>query len=357
MRDLAVIIVSTNEAHWLTACLHSIFGHAGDAGLDVVVVDNESTDGTSALVERDFPGARVVRSANHGFGHANNRGLLTCDARYVLFINPDTEVKEGRFDDLVRRMDSRPTVGLIGVRQVGPEGKLHPTMRRFPNALRAVGDAFAVERLPDPISRLGERCVDMSAYDQEQPCDWTSGSFMLVRREALLSAGTLDERFFIYSEEPDLCVRMKRAGWEIRHVPWMTIVHHAGKAGHKPGIVVQDAYSRLQYARKHFGRLHRGAYMSAVVGRHALRAMLGGRDEEERAARRVTARAAMWTVLGRLEPPHGRAPATALAAGATNAIPAGGVSASSCDARQPGMDVADQVRDGGRSALPGVTVP
>jgi len=357
MRDLAVIIVSTNEAHWLPPCLQSIFEHAGDASLDVVVVDNDSTDGTRALVEHDFPGARVVRSANHGFGHANNRGLLTCDARYVLFLNPDTEVRDGRFDDLVRRMDSRPTVGLIGVRQIGPDGEPHPTIRRFPNALRAAGDAFAVERLPDPISRLGERCVDMSSYDREQPCDWTSGSFMLVRREALLSAGTLDERFFIYSEEPDLCLRMKRAGWEIRHVPWMTIVHHAGKAGHKPRIVVQDAYSRLQYARKHFGPLHRGAYMSAVVGRHLLRAMLGGPDQEERAARRVTAKAAMWIVLGRLKPPHGPAPATALAAGATNALPAARVGDSSSDARQPGVDGADQVRDGGRSALPGVTVP
>ena len=95
--DLAVVIVSTNEANWLEPCLRTIFEHAGDARLDVVVVDNESTDGTRELVETGFPQARVVSSENRGFGHANNRGVMTCTARYVLFLNPDTQIVEGDF--------------------------------------------------------------------------------------------------------------------------------------------------------------------------------------------------------------------------------------------------------------------
>src|SRR4051794_22066215 len=95
--DLAIIVVSTNEAHWLTACLSTVFAHAGSARLDVVVVENDCTDGTRELVETAFPAARVVASANHGFAHANNRGAMTCEARYVLFLNPDTEIVDGTF--------------------------------------------------------------------------------------------------------------------------------------------------------------------------------------------------------------------------------------------------------------------
>jgi N-acetylglucosaminyl-diphospho-decaprenol L-rhamnosyltransferase len=134
-------------------------------------------------------------------------------------------------------MDARPTVGLIGVRQVTGDGRLDPTIRRFPNALRALGDALAAERLSRRPGWLGERQLDPAHYDREVACDWTSGSFMLARREAIESAGFLDERFFMSSDETDLCRRIKTAGWEVRHLPLMTIVHHAGKAGYKPSIV------------------------------------------------------------------------------------------------------------------------
>src|SRR5947209_18172643 len=98
--DLAIIIVSTNEGHWLPECLTSVYEHAGDASLDVVVVDNESKDGTREIVESGFPQARVVNSRNRGFAHGNNRGMETTTARYVLFLNPDTQVVDGTFGDL-----------------------------------------------------------------------------------------------------------------------------------------------------------------------------------------------------------------------------------------------------------------
>jgi N-acetylglucosaminyl-diphospho-decaprenol L-rhamnosyltransferase len=314
VHDLAVIVVSYNSARWLPACLSSVLGHAGRAELDVVVVDNSSSDGTRELVERDYPRARVVPSANHGFAHANNRAALTCDARYVLFLNPDTEVVEGDFGRLVAAMDARPGVGLAGVRQIGPDGRLHPSIRRFPNALRAMGDALALERLPLRSALLGERELNPACYERVHPCDWTSGSFMLARREALLSAGLMDERFFIYSEEPDLCRRMKLAGWQVCHLPFMTIVHHAGKAGVKPRLIAQDVYTRLQYARKHFSSPHRAVYMTAVLARHAVRAAAARLEPETAHARREAARSAVRTVLGRTPPPYGAPPPTALAA-------------------------------------------
>jgi N-acetylglucosaminyl-diphospho-decaprenol L-rhamnosyltransferase len=311
MDDLAIIIVSTNEAHWLRPCLSSVLEHQGDCSLDLVVVDNASEDGTDELVAEAFPNARVVASENHGFAHANNRGLMTTDSRYVLFLNPDTEIVEGTFAGLIQRLDELPEAGLAGVVQLTSDGEVYPTIRRFPSPLRALGQAAIGERFPFRVPRLQERELDLSVYERETPCDWTSGSFMLARREALESSGYLDERFFIYSEEPDLCLRMKRDGWQIIHLPDMRIVHHAGKAGVRPKMSAQEAYARMQYAHKFFSRPQRLVYAGALALGYGVRAIrLGG---PARSDRRAGARAAFRIVVGLDGPPFGEPPHQAVA--------------------------------------------
>jgi GT2 family glycosyltransferase len=313
LHDLAIIIVSTNEAKWLEPCLSTVLASTGDADVEVVVVDNESTDGTPDLVREKFPAVRIVESANHGFSHANNRGAATCNARYVLFLNPDTSIVDGDFAELIAAVDARPEVGLVGVRQLTGDGTLWPTIRYFPSVGRAFGEALGSERWPGRRRWAGERELDRGTYEREHACDWTSGSFMLARREALLGAGLLDERFFIYSEETDLCLRVKRAGWEIRHMPSMTIVHHAGKGGLRPKMVAQDAYSRRQYAAKHFPRPTRAAYLGALFARHGLRAVAPGGGSDA-AKRREGARAAIRVLAGRSEPPFGDPPQASVTA-------------------------------------------
>lgn len=311
MDDLAVIIVSTNEAHWLRPCLTTVFAHLGVLRADVVVADNCSTDGTRTLVENGFPEARVVTCVNRGFGHANNRALLTTKARYVVFLNPDTEIRDGTFEQLVARMDACPRVGLAGVRQVTTDGSLFPTVRRFPNGVRAFWQAMGSERYPFQASWLGERELDLGRYERETACDWTSGSFMIVRREALDSAGIFDERFFLFSEETDLCRRIKNAGWDIRHLPIMTVLHHAQKAGASPKLAAQDAFSRKQYSRKHFSPGHRAAYSATLALGYAIRAVAPGRDRESARARRASSRAALSALLGLRSPPFGEPPKAA----------------------------------------------
>ena len=124
---------------------------------------------------------------------------------------------------------------------------------------RSLGEAFGSEQWPVRARWARERELDMTRYAFELDCDWTSGSFMLARREALLAAGLLDERFFLQCEEPDLCLRIKRAGWRVRHLPSMTILHH-GKPGVRPRMVAQEAYARRQYAQKHFSKPYGSAY-------------------------------------------------------------------------------------------------
>jgi GT2 family glycosyltransferase len=307
MTDLAVIVVSTNEAHWLRRCLPTIYEHAGKIELDVVIVDNESADETRKLVESEFPRARVVRCVNRGFAQANNFALRALDARWVLFLNPDTEILDGTLAGLVDGLAVRPNVGLVGVRQVTPDGQLYPTIRRFSTAIRWFFEAIGSERFPFKASWLGERELDMSVYERDVECDWTSGSFMLVRREALQSAGFMDERFFLFCDETDLCLRIKQAGWEVRHLPDLTILHHAGKAGWNPKLEAQGAYARRLYVQKHFSPPHRLAATAALALGYGLRSV-APRERE----RRESARAALGTLLGRRPPPYGEPPRVAL---------------------------------------------
>lgn len=307
MTELAVIVVSTNEAHWLRRCLPTIYDHAGKIELDVVVVDNESTDETRELVESEFPLARVVRCVNRGFAQANNSALRTLDARFVLFLNPDTEILDGTLAGLVDAMGRRPNVGLVGARQVTPEGQLYPTIRRFSSAIRWFFEGIGSEKFPFRASWLGERELDMSVYEHEVECDWVSGSFMLARREALQSAGFMDERFFLYCDETDLCLRIKQAGWEVRHLPDLTILHHAGKAGWNPRLEAQGAYAKRLYVQKHFSPPHRLAATAALALGYGLRAAWPSERERKEAAR-----AALGTLLGRRPPPYGEPPRVAL---------------------------------------------
>jgi GT2 family glycosyltransferase len=303
VHELAIITVAHNDAQWIRPCLRTVFTHIGGASADVVVVDNDSTDGTADIVTAEFPDARVLRSRNLGFSHGNNRALMTCNARYILFLNPDTEILEGTFADLVRMMDARPTVGLIGVRQIVTDGRLDATIRRFPNALRALGDALLAERLPRRPHWLGERELDPASYEREYDCDWTSGSFMLVRREAIESAGYLDERYFLYGEETDFCRRIKTAGWEVRHVPQMTILHHADKAEITPNMLSLSANNCKLYARKFLSPAHRAAFLGAVMLNFLLRSIYAGGGETGQ-LRRVANRAAILTLMGRGPVPY-----------------------------------------------------
>jgi GT2 family glycosyltransferase len=289
-----------------------VLAHAGTAKLDVVVVDNECSDGTRELVEVKFPQARVISSRNRGFGYANNRGLEATNARYVLFLNPDTEIDRGTFGELVEMLDRRPEIGIVGVRQLTPDRQLFPTIRRFPSASRALGEALGSERWPIRPAWSGERVLEPAAYDQDRNCDWMSGSFMLARRRALLSAGFLDERFFIYSEEPDLCLRIRRAGWQVRHLPQMTIIHHAGKGGIRPRMIAQDAFARRQYAEKHFPPVQRVLYLSGLAARHVIRAAVATANGADASLQREAAQRAVRTLVGRAMPPFGPPPATAL---------------------------------------------
>lgn len=293
--DLCAIIVSHESREWLDAALSSLVAHTREVSFEVIVVDN-GADGAGEWAASRFPFVRAVRCDNRGFGHANNRGLELADSRFVLFLNPDTEVIAGEIDALIAAMERRPEVGLAGVRQVRGDDSLAPTIRRFPSVGRAFAEALSVEKVPGARRLLGERVLDTSAYERVTECDWTAGSVMLARADALAQSGGFDEGFFLFSEETDLCRRIKGGGWRIVHLPDVTIRHHEQEHWTDPRLQAQAAYARLQFARKNLR--HPAAYRAALLLRYGLQTCLWALPTRRRnPGRSKAARVAFLAIL------------------------------------------------------------
>lgn len=301
--DLSVAVVTHNGRDLALATLRSAREHSGAIAVEWLVVDSGSSDGTPEAIERELPDVQVMRAPNLGFAHGNNVALRQARGRYVLLLNPDVEVEHGSLEGLVAALDARPAVGAAGVIQRGRDGRVLPSIRRFPSPSRDLGEALFAAHWP-ALKHLQELDVDFDRYYEERPADWVSGAFLIARREAVDQVGPLDERFFLYSEEIDWCRRIRGAGWEIRHLPVLEVLHHGGPT--TPQRVAEECHSRMLFARKHFGPAGATGIRAALAVKHALRALLLAVPAclSGRARARLRAEACGLAVLaGRKRPP------------------------------------------------------
>ena len=300
--DLEVVIVSHCDERWLKPCVDSLDAAVGRCTYRATIVEN----GGSAISLAEDAARRVLYTENLGFAAANNEGARDSAAELLLFLNPDTELRCGTLEQLTELMRSRPGIGLLATRQVTSDGRLWPSLHRFPSVRRGLAQALASERWPGVGKRLGERVLEIERYARPGPFDWTTGAVLAVRREAFEAVGGFDERFFLFSEETDLCKRILDDGWQAVMEPRVTFVHHAGKAGVSPPREAQMAYARTQYANKHFSRPAAVAYRSVLLMHHLLRlAAVRVRGSGDSARGRASA-LAIKVLLGRTEPPFRR---------------------------------------------------
>jgi GT2 family glycosyltransferase len=270
--DISFVIVTHNGCEMALRTLRSAHAALGGLRAQWIVADSDSSDGTPEAIEAEFDDVEVLRVPNRGFAAGNNAGIACAEGRYVLLLNPDIEVIEGDFGRLVRALDSRPDVGIASVIQRGTDGALQFTMRRFPTPARDLGESLFAARWPF-FRSLQELVTDEGRYMRESHAEWVVGSFLCARAEAVASIGPLDERFFLYSEEIDWCLRARQRGWDIRHLPHMTVVHHAGRRD-RGDLMAQLAHSRSLFAAKHHGRLGAWGIRAALAVGHVLRIAL-----------------------------------------------------------------------------------
>jgi GT2 family glycosyltransferase len=256
--DVSVVIVSWNTRDILRGCLRSVFEQTQDVSFKVIVVDNNSHDGSAEMVRAEFPTVKLISNAkNRGFAAACNQGMQAGSARYILLLNPDTVVLDDAISRCVRYADLQPDVGVVGCQVLENENRITPTGFSFPSPLNVFLALSGLSRA-FPHSRLFGR-PELSWWDRhsERDVDVVTGMFMLVRREAIAQVGLMDEAYFVYSEEADWCYRFSQAGWRRVFTPSARIVHLDGGAKStkqaSKKMFVQLQKSAMIYHRKNLG--------------------------------------------------------------------------------------------------------
>jgi N-acetylglucosaminyl-diphospho-decaprenol L-rhamnosyltransferase len=225
---------------------------------EVIVVDNASADDSVAMLAQDYPWVRIVANRdNLGFTRANNQGLEVSRSRYVLFLNPDTELTPAALKLLLAYAETHPQAGVIGPQLRYGDGSLQSSRRRFPTLATFFLESTVVQRWWPRNQVLTRYYMLDQPDDAIVQVDWIVGACMLVRRAVLEQIGGFDEGFFMYSEELDLCRRAVDAGWQVVWLPAAVVTHHEGKSSEQVVAArhIRFHSSRLRYVRKYHGRL------------------------------------------------------------------------------------------------------
>jgi GT2 family glycosyltransferase len=250
--DLSVAVVAWNTARLLAECLASLRVAPAGRDVEIIVVDNASTDDSVEVVRRQFPGARLICNAtNGGFARACNQAIAASRGRYVMLLNSDTLVSPAAIDGLITFMDRHPALGVCGPRLTRPDGRTQ---------------AFGFGRdptLPYLLRRgLSRLLLDRALHDWQTPdvqeVDWVSGACLVARRQAIEQVGGLDEAMFLYFEDNDWCLRMRQAGWKVAYNPRVCVTHIGAQSAMQNPDAPGAYYRSLErFYAKHYGTLAR----------------------------------------------------------------------------------------------------
>jgi GT2 family glycosyltransferase len=232
--DVSVVIVSYNTADLIGTCLDSVNASRG-CRTEVFVVDNASSDGSADLISTQFPWVRSIANAeNRGFGTACNQALPFCRGRYVLFLNPDAALQPDALNRAVSDMDRNSALGLSGLRILNPDGTLQPSVsRRYPGQKHCRGE---LRDLPGRIA-----CV--------------LGAAMIARMEVVRRLGGFDEDFFLYGEDQDLCLRIRREGYEIGYIEQAAVAHigaQSERSSPPEDLLLRKIRAEYLFCSKHY---------------------------------------------------------------------------------------------------------
>lgn len=255
--DLSIIIVNYNTCELLRDCLRSVFASQVEFAYEVLVIDNKSPDDSAAMVRREFPEVRLIESpVNGGYAYANNLGLRAASGTHLLLLNPDTVLPTDALQGMYRFMNEHPDAGVAGPKLVLADGKLDLACRRsFPTLDVAFYRLAGLSRRYPQSPRFNRYNLGYLDPDQMTEVDSVVGAFMWIRRQALEQAGLLDERFFAFGEDIDLCYRIKvEHGWKVYYNPQAVVTHYKSQAMRKDALRMNIQFYRAMWLfhQKHY---------------------------------------------------------------------------------------------------------
>ena len=255
--DLSIIILSFRDREKLAATIQSVYRSKLSYTFETIVVDNDSGDGSAEMVEREFPQVILIRNINNGFAAGNNVGMRQAKGKYILLLNPDTEVMEDTLEECVKLMEQRPDIGMLGCKVLRPDGDYdYASKKALPDPLGAFFRYVGLSKL-FPNSKFFVRYnVPKSSYEVEGEMGSGTGAFLMTRREVVGKIGMLDEDYWMYWEDMDWCYRCVQAGWKVWYYPKVKIIHHKGVSSRKTPYRALRAFHAAMWVfyKKHYSR-------------------------------------------------------------------------------------------------------
>lgn len=247
--ELSIIIVNYKTKGLLKQCLRGIEDAHLPFATEVVVVDNDSGDGSVVMVQKNFPLVKLIPSAvNLGFGAGMNLGFAQARGKYVLTLNTDVAIFGGAVEALHQHLETHPRVGIAVPKLINPDGSTQLSTFRFPNFWVALWRRTPFGRLPGPHRTIQRFLMADWSHQDSRPIGWALGAALFIRRQALAEVGFFDERFFLFIEDTDLCRRFWERGWAVEYVPSAEMVHYH----QRPSAVHERSGAILSYpARRH----------------------------------------------------------------------------------------------------------
>jgi GT2 family glycosyltransferase len=272
--DISIIIVNWNTRALLLDCLHSISAGLSQAEYEIWVVDNASTDGSADAIRQQAPQVQfLANSRNLGFARANNQAAHVARGRYLLLLNPDTVVAPGALNLLYQHLQNNERVGAVGPQLLNADGSTQPSVERSPTLLREWWRLFHLDKL----AAVSGYSASYLAGPGPISVEVIKGACLMVRRAALPGPEVFDEDYFVYSEETDLCARLRRAGWKLHWLPEATVTHLGGQStGQVPDELFLELYrNKVLYFRKQRGPAAAAMYKLILLVAGGTRYLLG----------------------------------------------------------------------------------
>lgn len=254
MVDISVIIVSWNTKSLLLQCVESLYKATRESSLEIIVVDNASTDGSVDALREAFPVVKViVNPRNFGFAKANNIGIERAQGSYICLVNSDVKALNGVLDRMRAYMDAHTEVGAVAPKTLCGDLRIQKNCREFPTLRNLFCQEFFLDVLFPMVVSFRGRSMIRCDYDVVMEVEGLCGCFLMVRRTVITQVGPLDERFFFYSEDVDWCKRIYDAGWKLVHYPDAEAIHfgHGSSSDTPIRFQVEMLKANLQYWRKH----------------------------------------------------------------------------------------------------------
>jgi len=273
LKKLSIIIVNYNTSEELAVCIKSIIQYTKDIHYEIIVVDNNSQDDSKIILKEKFEEVKsFFLCKNMGYSFANNYGLQRCDSEYILILNPDTYLWEDSISKMVRFMDGHPDIGVLGPDLKDIHGRSQLPASRFPGLMQQLFEALFLKIILHRIARTKKQKESL-AQNIPFEVDWIAGACFLLRRNVYLEVGGLDNEFFLYNEDVEWCLRIKKAGWRIFCYPKTCVIHLQGASTYKDHylLVLSRYKSKFIYARKHFSNLDYIALHIIVISGLSLR--------------------------------------------------------------------------------------